>query len=209
VEGKFGEYNMQQKLITVPMFPLNMVILPGESKLLHVYETRFKELLKDCLENGAHFGIACMKNAKISDYGVTVKITRVLKTTPEGETDIMVQGLEAFRILKYFPVLSPKLYGAANIEQIVGPSITENNNLFEALTRYFKFLKNRELQNDLDFGVSVYQIASLLELTNEEKLQLIALDSLSKKEDFLINKIRLFIHLLSSEKKLNGEFWLN
>jgi ATP-dependent Lon protease len=191
------------------MFPLNMVILPGESKLLHVFETRYTELLKDCLENGAHFGITYIKNGKVADYGVTVKITRVLKTTPGGETDIMVQGLEAFKINRFFPVLSPKLYGAANIEQIQAPNITENQELFNALTKYFKFLKNRELHNDLDFGVSVYQIASLLELTNEEKLQLIAIDSLPKKEEFLINKIRLFIHLLSSEKKLNGEFWLN
>lgn len=191
------------------MFPLNMVILPGETKLLHVFETRFKELLKDCLENGAHFGITYLKNGKIADFGTTVKITRVLKTTPDGGTDIMVQGLEAFRIQKYFPVLSPKLYGAANVEQIMAPSITENADLFDAVTKYFKYLKNREVHNNLDFGVSVYQVASLLELTNEEKLQLIGLDTLRKKEDFLINKIRLFIHLLSSEKKLNGEFWLN
>lgn len=209
---------MQQKLITLPMFPMNLVILPGESKLLHVYETRYKELLKDCLENGAHFGVVYLRSGRTADsfskgrvaeYGVTVKITRVLKTSAEGETDIMVQGLEPFRIQNYISVLSPKLYGAASIEQIHSPHITENQELFDALTRYFKQLKNRDLHNDLDFGVSVYQIASLLELTNEEKIQLISFDSLKKKEDFLINKIRLFVHLLSSEKKLNGEFWLN
>lgn len=207
---------MQPKLITLPMFPLNMVILPGETKLLHVFETRYKELLKDCLENGAHFGVTYMKNTKnisgktkMSEYGVTVKITRVLKTSAEGETDIMVQGLEPFRILNYTSVLPPKLYGAASIEPIHASHITENQNLFDALTKYFKQLKNRELQNDLDFGVSVYQIASLLELTNEEKLQLISFNSLIKKEEFLLNKIRLFIHLLSAEKQLNGEFWLN
>jgi Lon protease-like protein len=208
---------MQPKLITLPMFPMNMIILPGETKLLHVFETRYKELLKDCLENGAHFGVTYIKNTKnissgkpkISEYGVTVKITRVLKTSAEGETDIMVQGLDPFRILNYTTVLPPKLYGAANIEPIHAPHITEKQDLFDALTKYFKQLKNRELQNDLDFGVSVYQVASLLELTNEEKLQLIAFNSLQKKEDFLLNKIRLFIHLLSAEKKLNGEFWLN
>lgn len=208
---------MQPKLITLPMFPMNMIILPGETKLLHVFETRYKELLKDCLENGAHFGVAYIKNNKnsdpkkhrVSEHGVTVKITRVLKTSAEGETDIMVQGLDPFKILNYTSVLPPKLYGAASIEPIHAPHITENQELFDSLAKYIKQLKNRDLQNDLDFGVSVYQVASLLELTSEEKIQLISLETLKKKEDFLLNKIRLFIHLLSAEKKLNGEFWLN
>jgi ATP-dependent Lon protease len=209
---------MQHKLITLPLFPLNFVILPGESKMLHIYETRYKELLKDCLDNGAHFAVAYQKNnrssgssskAQIAEYGVTVKITRVLKTSVEGETDIMVQGLDPFKIQNFISVLPPKLYGAASIEPLQDPHITENTELFDSLTKYFVQLKNRDLQNDLDFGVSVYQVASLLELTNEEKIQLIALDTLRKKEDFLVNKIRLFVHLLTSEKKLNGEFWLN
>lgn len=200
---------MTKKFITIPIFPLNSVFLPGENKLLHIFEDRYKELLKDCVENGAHFGVVYLKGEKIAEYGVTVKIIRVFKTSIEGETDIMVQALDTFKIHAYKPVLFPKLYGAANVEKLQQSIITTDKTLFEAAKKYFRYFKNRKLQKDLDLGVSIFKIASMLDLTNEEKLQLIAIETIKKKEEFINGKILLFIHLLATENKLAGEFWLN
>mgnify|MGYP000665651429 CR=1 FL=1 len=47
---------MATQQLTIPMFPLNMVLLPGETKTLHIFEERYKQLISDCLENDAHFG---------------------------------------------------------------------------------------------------------------------------------------------------------
>ena len=48
---------MATQQLTIPMFPLNMVLLPGETKTLHIFEERYKQLVRDCLDNEAHFGI--------------------------------------------------------------------------------------------------------------------------------------------------------
>ncbi|HRD38981.1 MAG TPA: LON peptidase substrate-binding domain-containing protein, partial [Bacteroidia bacterium] len=67
---------MAIKQLTIPMFPLNMVVLPGETVKLHIYEERYKQLINDCLENEAHFGIPFSVNGKIKTHGVEVKIKK-------------------------------------------------------------------------------------------------------------------------------------
>src|ERR1700752_5278105 len=107
---------MAIKQLTIPMFPLNMVVLPGESVKLHIYEERYKQLINDCLDNEAHFGIPFSINGKVKTFGVEVSIKKVIKIFDNGEMDIMVQGERVFTILDYSSTLKPKLYGAAIIQ---------------------------------------------------------------------------------------------
>src|ERR1044071_480051 len=107
---------MAIKQLTIPMFPLNVVVLPGETLKLHIYEERYKQLINDCLENEAHFGIPFSVNGKIRSNGVEVSIKKVLKVSDNGEMDILIKGERVFTILEYSSVLKPKLYGAAIIE---------------------------------------------------------------------------------------------
>ena len=53
---------MAIKQLTIPMFPLGMLLLPGETKMLHIFEERYKQLVSDCLANQAHFGIPYSSN---------------------------------------------------------------------------------------------------------------------------------------------------
>jgi hypothetical protein len=200
---------MVPKILTLPVFPLNLVVLPGENKLLHIYEDRYIELISDCLRNAANFGIPFIRNGKISDYGVEVKITRVLKTFENGEMDIEVQGIAPFRILQFTDILKPKLYGAASIEEYEDDMTSGRYKMFRSLKKFIKTAKGKEIPVESLTNVSVYNVANLLELTNEEKLELIKLDDIKDKEDFLIAKLRLYMHLYKTEKDLGTRFILN
>ena len=39
----------------LPLFPLQIVVFPGEDLNLHIFEPRYKELIKDCEEGGGTF----------------------------------------------------------------------------------------------------------------------------------------------------------
>ncbi len=200
---------MIPKITTLPMFPLNMIVLPGEQKVLHVFESRYKELVVDCLQNQANFGIPFMRNGEITQYGVEVKILKIAKTYDNGEVDIIVEGIEAFKILKYMAVLSPKLYGAAHIEGYEEDMISCRYKMFRSLKKYIKSAKGKEIPVEMLTNVSVYKVASLLELTNDEKHELISFTELKEKEDYLIAKLKLFMHIYKLETGLNGQFYLN
>ncbi len=200
---------MEPKILTLPMFPLNTIVLPGETTVLHIFEDRYKELIVDCMRNMANFGIPYVKNEVISEYGMEVKIKRVLKTHENGELEIEVTGVEPFKILQYIDVLKPKLYGAASIEEYEEDMTSTRYKMFRSLKKYIKSAKQKEIPVETFTNVSVYNVAILLDLTNEEKIQLIAFPTLKEKEDFLIAKLKLFMHMLKTEQQLQGKFWMN
>ena len=119
---------MATQQLTIPMFPLNMVLLPGETKTLHIFEERYKQLVNDCLDNEAHFGIPFISQKAIGGYGVEVKISSIIKVFDNGEMDILIEGMRAFKIIEFSDVLTPKLYGAGVIE--FEEEITERPSVF-------------------------------------------------------------------------------
>src|SRR6478735_4333462 len=100
---------MKTRQLTLPMFPLNMVLFPGETTKLYIFEERYKQLVDDCLDNGAAFGIPFMEKGKVQKFGCECKISRVLKTYDNGGMDILIEATGIFRILEFSEVLKPKL----------------------------------------------------------------------------------------------------
>ena len=82
----------------MPLFPLNIVAVPKERIPLHIFEPRYKRMIKDSIKTGDPFGIVLKDDKGLKSIGCSVKIIRVLKEHPTGEYDIIVQGQRCFRI---------------------------------------------------------------------------------------------------------------
>ncbi|HXB39248.1 MAG TPA: LON peptidase substrate-binding domain-containing protein [Bacteroidia bacterium] len=200
---------MVHKLVTLPMFPLNIVLIPGETKVLHIFENRYRELVADCVMNQANFGIPYIKGDQLADYGIEVSIIKIIQEHENGEMDIEIKAIKPFKILKYTSILKPKLYGAAYIEEYEDDTTSNRYKLFRSFKKLIKASKNKEIPVETLTNVSVYKVAHLLDLTNDEKLQLISFATIKEKEDFLIAKIKLYMHMVKLEKEIKGNFRLN
>jgi Lon protease-like protein len=83
----------------LPLFPLNeLVLLPQTILPLHIFEERYKEMIKDCLDNRWEFGMLYVEDRSIQTIGCTASITEVLEKYPNGEMDILVRGERRFEI---------------------------------------------------------------------------------------------------------------
>ena len=82
----------------MPLFPLNIVVVPKERIPLHIFEPRYKRMIKDSIKTGNPFGIVLKDDKGVKSFGCSVKIIRVLKEHSTGEYDIIVQGQQCFRI---------------------------------------------------------------------------------------------------------------
>lgn len=200
---------MATQQLTIPMFPLNMVLLPGETKTLHIFEERYKQLVADCLDNEAHFGIPFMHQKAMGDYGIEVKISNVIKLYENGELDIAIEAIRVFKIIEFSKVLMPKLYGAGVIQ--FEEEITEKpSHLLQELTKEYMWVSQENIIPIDAFDHSnVYGIARLLDLSELEKYELIKAKSAVNKEEYLKPKIKLFIHLIKTENELKSKFVLN
>jgi Lon protease-like protein len=197
---------MTPNQLTLPAFPLKTILLPGEATKLHIFEERYKELVKDCLDNNASFAIPFYENGKMSDFGCEVKIKNVIKDYADGKKDILIECVSIFKIIEYSETLSPKLYGAVLIEFERQNTAIHNSNLQDAIIHYFSTVQNKMIDYDTMNKLSVYNIAASLQLSSQEKLDLI---SSSNKQAVLLNQIKFITHIVNAEQQLNNRFMFN
>jgi len=83
----------------IPLFPLDLVLLPGVPLPLHIFEPRYKEMIKECLEEKKEFGLIRSHGEELENIGCTADIIQVLKTYPDGRIDLLTEGKKRFEVL--------------------------------------------------------------------------------------------------------------
>ena len=74
----------------LPLFPLGLVLLPYEMLPLHIFEPRYKAMVKNAIEDDIPFGIILKEGKDIFSKGCKVKITKNFKKHETGEYDIQI-----------------------------------------------------------------------------------------------------------------------
>ena len=97
----------------IPIFPLAIVIYPMEKLHLHIFEPRYKQLIRECMEAKKPFGIPTVLNNRLQDMGTLVEVTEIVKEYENGELDINTQGIKVFRTLEVIKKVPEKLYSGA------------------------------------------------------------------------------------------------
>jgi len=88
---------MQQGLL--PLFPLQVVLLPGAELPLHIFEDRYKEMIGEVIREHAEFGVVLANEKGIVNTGCTATIDRVVRQYPDGRMDIVTRGRRRFEIM--------------------------------------------------------------------------------------------------------------
>ena len=86
-------------MTSLPLFPLNLVLLPYELLPLHIFEPRYKKMVRDHIEENKPFGIILNEDNLVCTKGCRVKVQKVYKKYRNGEYDILVKGVEQFKVI--------------------------------------------------------------------------------------------------------------
>jgi Lon protease-like protein len=84
----------------LPLFPLDLVLFPGASLPLHIFEPRYKEMISECLDRKRSFGVVRAKEEGVAGIGCTAEIITVAKKYPDGRMDIVTEGRERFEVMQ-------------------------------------------------------------------------------------------------------------
>ena len=82
----------------IPLFPLEVVLFPEAALPLHIFEDRYKEMVRVCLTEKLGFGVVCAQRGGLAVIGCTAEIVQVLQEYPDGRLDILCQGAKRFEI---------------------------------------------------------------------------------------------------------------
>jgi Lon protease-like protein len=89
---------MGQEILRFPLFPLGLVMLPGEVVPLHIFEERYKRMIGECLDEEREFGIIWLAEDELKEIGCAARITRVLERFDDGRMNILAEGTTPFRM---------------------------------------------------------------------------------------------------------------
>lgn len=199
----------------IPIFPLGIVVYPGENLNLHIFEPRYKQLIKDCQASGKPFGIPAVINDKVSEMGTLVHIKEISKEYEDGKMDIKTEGSMVFKILEIVKELPDKLYSGAIV------TYPENNNKRSAAKMKIILQGIRALHERLgvtkdfskaDAELTSFDVAHHAGLSIEDEYHLLELPQELQREEFLkrhltkVLPIMEHMDLLKGKIKMNGHF---
>jgi len=84
----------------MPLFPLQAVLLPGAELPLHIFEERYKEMIREVLKERIEFGVVLASEKGILNTGCTATVDKLLREYPDGRMDILTTGRRRFEILR-------------------------------------------------------------------------------------------------------------
>ncbi|MBS1615680.1 MAG: LON peptidase substrate-binding domain-containing protein [Bacteroidetes bacterium] len=146
----------------IPIFPLRIVVFPGEALNLHIFEPRYRQLIHECLEEKKPFGIPPVMEKDLQHLGTLMELTELVKEYPDGRMDIRTRGLSVFRVLHRVEEVPEKLYAGAIVtypdnvietgrSMLAQKIIAEVQRLYELLNERDRFPEGRAL-NSYDLG---------------------------------------------------------
>ncbi len=86
----------------LPLFPLQVVLLPGQRLPLHIFEERYKIMIGECIEVDALFGVVLVGEGGIHKIGCAARITQVLEKFPDGRMNILTLGEQRFEVFRVY-----------------------------------------------------------------------------------------------------------
>lgn len=86
----------------LPLFPLQVVLLPGQRLPLHIFEERYKLMIGECVEKGAPFGIVLAEKSGVHKIGCAARVIQVIEKFPDGRLNILTRGERRFELFRTY-----------------------------------------------------------------------------------------------------------
>jgi Lon protease-like protein len=185
----------------LPLFPLNAVLFPGGFLPLHIFEQRYRKMVKYCIRNESSFGIVMIKEGE--EVGKTVTPCKVgtavdlvdVDRFPDGQMNIVTSGHSRFEILEINDEL-PYLVARVRILDLLDAEpdtsleeiAAETRELYmeyETLSSYLRFGWQPPEENPQHPQQLAYQIGTRLRISLDEKqnlLEITSFDELLRRE---------------------------
>ena len=199
----------------IPIFPLAIVVYPGESLNLHIFEPRYKQLIKECFDNSKPFGIPSVIDNRLQDYGTVVRIKEITKVHDNGEMDIKTEGEKVFRILEVIKEIPEKLYSGAIVNYPVNQERGSEEVMRRVVSTIRELHKLLKVQKDFkkeDQHLNTYDLAHHVGFSIQEEYEFLNLLHERQRQEYLKRHLTKIIPMvaemenLKEKVKLNGHF---
>ena len=186
--------------VTIPMFPLSLVLFPGQILPLHIFESRYRTMVEEIIDAGRKFGVVLIERGSEVGGGETRKNVGTLaeiidsEKSSDGRWLLITKGMKRIQISKW---LEDSPYPRAEIsfvddEESVNCDREEWLKTVNHMRRVLAILA--ELGDDVSpFSIEIsedpllgsYEMSSVIPVTPFDSQKLLEADSVKKRCDLL------------------------
>jgi ATP-dependent Lon protease len=195
-----GHFDKIRGIDELPLFPLPVVLFPGAPLPLHIFEPRYRKMLRDVRASNNLFGVSYFE-ASASEYarpplghvGCVAEVVEV-QPLPDGRSNILTVGLIRYQTIEYVESDEPYLIARVQFfeddeeedEALLRERAREVSELFLRIARAVRILNDesaRELTEipETDPERLSFLIASAIDLEGEIKQELLEMRSTLKR----------------------------
>jgi Lon protease-like protein len=207
--------------MNLAIFPLELIVFPGEQVNLHVFEQRYRDLFNDLRsDKTVFFGIPPVVNGRMHLIGTRLKLVEIAKIYENGEMDVITEGMDVFGVIKFLDYFPDKTYAGAEVEIIEEGDddwdrsfnvikFTELKDLYE---EFQSLLTQRKEIENVNPEIYSYQIAHYSGLNQSQKLNLLANSDEEKRVEVMIKHFKEIMpsmrNIQETQKRIiaNGHF---
>jgi ATP-dependent Lon protease len=192
----------------IPLFPLDVVLFPGQAMPLHIFELRYREMTHHCTETQTPFGIVRASGIALAQTGCSAMIVKVLKQYEDGRSDILTAGQSAFRLVRTH---DEKSYMEADVvyleEDFIGVDSKISSKLEFLCDQCHQILYGEVAPRfEIDGGISLaYHVASELPLDMEVRQGLLETRSEAERQLQLVAHLADWYPQLQKREHLRGK----
>lgn len=196
----------------IPIFPLSIVVYPGEALNLHIFEPRYKQLINECLISKKPFGIPSVVDNGVTDLGTTVEIVELVKEYDDGKMDIRTRGLQVFRVLEVIKEIPGKLYSGAIVNYPGNQLGLLPLRMLKLVARIRELHKLLNVEKDFlkpDDQLSSYDVAHHTGMSLQEEYELLSLMQEDQRLEYLKRHLNKVVPVLAQMENLKDKIKLN
>jgi ATP-dependent Lon protease len=187
----------------IPLFPLNVVLLPGADLPLHIFEPRYRQMVRQCLDEKSEFGMLLALPKGVVHVGCTAEIIEIVKRYNDGRMDILTVGRSPFRVVK---LLNDNALLEGEVDYLEDSETPSNPNVRRELVELYEACHTlifgdypKNLENG-DSEILSYIVAGTLPMDLLWKQQILELRSEADREERLLTYLREWApHLQKTE----------
>ena len=194
----------------IALFPLNIVAFPGEKINLHIFEPRYKDLIKDCLKESGLFGIPSYVKTVI-EYGTSVKIVGVEKTYEDGRMDIVTMADKIFKVVNFSNPYPNKLYAKGDVEYLENKRDSDAGLQIEMIEKTKELLQliNVISSVTIAYDADTYALAHKVGLSVEQEYKLLSMTKESERQKYILNHLNKLLPSLKEVERMKQKIQSN
>lgn len=196
----------------IPIFPLAVVVYPGEDLNLHIFEPRYKQLIQECHSKKKPFGMPVVINNKVNELGTLLEIVEISKVYDTGEMDIKTRGQKIFRVLEFIKEIPDKLYSGAIVSYPPNSFLGSKEMMIHIIASIKQLHKLLEVSRPFlkkESQLGSYDVAHHAGLSLAEEYEFLSLTRELQRQEYLKRHLAKVLPVVAEMEQLKEKIKLN